>query len=148
MKSASYSGSCLCGKVRYQVAKLEPLIGHCHCTMCRKFHGAAFATFGEVKRVNFIWLAGEDLLHDYVASNGTTRRFCAECGSSMIFISANDDGEVIEFSLATLDSNIEERPDGHIYVGNKANWYAISDSLPQHHAGREQVNHAESQNHE
>lgn len=111
-------------------------MGHCHCSMCRKFHGAAFATFGAAKDDNFKWLAGEDLLIDYVANNGTTRRFCGECGSSLIFIPANNIEEIIEFSLSTLDTAIDERPDAHIYVANKASWYSISDELPQHSAGR------------
>jgi len=37
-------GSCLCGGVRYEIA--GPLSGalNCHCSMCRKAHGAAFRT--------------------------------------------------------------------------------------------------------
>ncbi len=139
MEFRDYRGSCLCGQVRYQVRKLEPAMGHCHCTMCRKFHGAAFATYGEVKRDNFNWLAGENLLKEYIAANGTTRRFCAECGSSMTFSPANSDGEVIELSLATMDTDVEELPDAHIFVGNKANWYSVSDHLPQYAASRRQA---------
>ena len=46
-------GTCLCGGIVYEVNALEPKMGHCHCSMCRKFHGAAFATYGEAKRENF-----------------------------------------------------------------------------------------------
>ena len=111
-------------------------MGHCHCSMCRKFHGAAFASYAEVSRANFSWLAGEQLLQEYIASNGTTRRFCSECGSSMTFSPANSDGQVIEVSVATMDTEIAERPDAHIFVANKANWYSITDDLPQHASSR------------
>lgn len=49
----SYHGQCLCGSIKYQIDALEPNIGHCHCSMCRKFHGAAFATYGKAKSKNF-----------------------------------------------------------------------------------------------
>ena len=41
-------GQCLCGSIQYEIDKVEPKMAHCHCSMCRKFHGAAFSTFAEV----------------------------------------------------------------------------------------------------
>lgn len=131
LKTEAYKGQCLCGLVKYEVDTIEPEMGHCHCSMCRKFHGAAFATYGEVKTDNFHWVSGEEHLRTYLAPNGTRRQFCECCGSSLIFIPANDAGEVVEFSLGTLDSNIELRPDVHIFTDYAASWYEFSDSLPQ-----------------
>ena len=127
----TYKGQCLCGSIKYQVDKIEPKMGHCHCSMCRKFHGAAFATFGEAKRENFHWINGEDLLQSYRAENGTTRKFCKQCGSSLIFEASDDSTGVVEFSLGTLDSHLDASPDVHIFVGSKANWSKICDGLPQ-----------------
>ncbi len=59
-------GQCLCGSVIYKVAAIENRMGHCHCSMCRKFHGAAFATFGEAKAEHFRWVTGEDQLKSLV----------------------------------------------------------------------------------
>lgn len=132
----SKQGSCLCGKVRYQVMDISPQMGHCHCQMCRKFHGAAFSTFGEVSVENFEWLQGESLIKSYQAGNGTVRKFCNECGSSLVFIPSSDPGEVIEFTLGTLDSDIEQTPDAHIFIANKANWFQPSDDLPQYEQTR------------
>lgn len=131
-----YRGSCLCGAVQYEIDAFTPRMAHCHCSMCRKFHGAAFATFGEAKVSDFRWLRGEHELAEYHADNGTTRRFCRQCGSSMTFASANPDENVVEVSLGTLDSNLDLSPDAHIFVGSKANWSEIHDSLPQYVAGR------------
>src|SRR5207249_145423 len=36
-------GSCLCGDVAFELVPGD-WMGHCHCSMCRKAHGAAFAT--------------------------------------------------------------------------------------------------------
>ncbi len=126
------SGQCLCGQVRYEVDKIEPLMGHCHCSMCRKFHGAAFATFGEALAENFRWVAGQELLQRYQAPNGSVRQFCRVCGSSLTFAASAAATDVVEFSLGTLDSPLEQMPDAHIFVAYKANWVTITDGLPQH----------------
>ena len=126
----NYRGSCLCGTVKYKVDKIEPNMGHCHCSMCRKFHGAAFATYGEARSEYFHWLEGEQNIGTYIASNGTQRKFCKTCGSSLVFVPSNDNGQLVEFALGTLDTEINEKPDGHIFVDSKAQWYDISDDLP------------------
>ena len=41
----SVRGGCLCGKVRYQIKGRLFDASHCHCSMCRRQHGAAFATY-------------------------------------------------------------------------------------------------------
>ena len=46
-------GSCLCGAIRYEIDGPLGAAGHCHCTMCRKAHGAAFGTYSRVKRDAF-----------------------------------------------------------------------------------------------
>ena len=127
-----YAGSCLCGAIRYEVDEIQAEIAHCHCSMCRKFHGAAFATFGEAKSEHFRWLAGEELLQRYVGHNGTVRQFCRQCGSSLTFQAPGGTDGFVEFSLGTLDSAIDLRPDAHIYVGSKACWSEITDELPQY----------------
>jgi len=104
--------------------------------MCRKFHGAAFATLGEAPVADFKWTKGETDIKSYQAENGTVRKFCNQCGSSLIFVPSNDTGEVVEFSLGTLDTPISERPDVHIFVDSKADWYEVEDSLPQCKTGR------------
>lgn len=136
MKTKSpMTGQCLCGSIKYRVDKIEPRMAHCHCSMCRKFHGAAFATFGEALKTNFHWIEGEALLKNYLASNGTTRQFCSHCGSSLTF-STPALANKLEFSLGTLDSEISVKPDAHIYTASKAGWYDIADDLPQYRQGR------------
>ena len=126
-------GSCLCGSIKYLVDIIEPKIAHCHCSMCKKFHGSAFSTYGEAKVNNFHWLSGEvEFLKTYIASNGTKRKFCRNCGSSLIFVPSNDTGELVEFSLGTLDTKIEVAPDAHIFTSGVSSWHKITDDLPQY----------------
>lgn len=125
-----YKGQCLCGSIQYEVDKIETQMAHCHCSMCRKFHGAAFASFGEAKAEHFRWVAGQEFLKTYLAPNGTKRKFCEQCGSSLIFEPSNNEDKLIEFSLGTLDSEIELKPDAHIFTDSAAGWYEITDDLP------------------
>ena len=46
-------------------------------------------------------------------------------------------GELVEFALGTLDSEITERPDVHIYTDFKANWFEVEDGLPCYSEGRD-----------
>lgn len=131
------TGQCLCGSIQYEVDRIEPNMGHCHCSMCRKFHGAAFATFGEALKENFRWIKGEALLVNYDAENGTRRQFCRKCGSSLTFAPTVGEQKVVEFSLGTLDSPIEQKPDANIFVAFKANWFDIDSGLPSFHSGRD-----------
>lgn len=132
-----YTGSCLCGAIQYSVDKIEKQMAHCHCAMCRKFHGAAFATFGEAKTENFHWLSGKEQLKDYDGENGTKRQFCSTCGSSLIFVPSNDTGKYVEFALGTLDSEIENKPDVHIFTNYGSCWFKITNELPQFQEGRD-----------
>ncbi|MBT9317995.1 GFA family protein [Leptothoe spongobia] len=46
-------GGCLCGKVRYEVTGRLFDVSHCHCSMCRRQHGAAFSTYADFKPGDF-----------------------------------------------------------------------------------------------
>ena len=125
------SGSCLCGGVRYTVS--GPLTGalNCHCSMCRKAHGAAFRSRARVRAVDFRWLAGEELVTWYESSPGTHRGFCRVCGSKLL---SRFDRTPSAFGLplGALDGDPGLRPAMHVFVAHKAPWYEITDSLPQH----------------
>ena len=64
--SKEYKGSCLCGKVQFSVTHFSNNVANCHCSMCRKFHGAAFGTLVGVQ--GLIWLSGKPLLKDFMKS--------------------------------------------------------------------------------
>jgi len=132
-----YRGSCLCGKIRFEVDRFAPQTGNCHCSMCRKFHGAAFATIAEARSQHFRWTAGTDLLKGFTADNGTIRRFCSNCGSSLTFASPAADPDLIEIALACFDDEVPVKPDAHIYVASGLQWAQPQDDLPQYENGRD-----------
>lgn len=121
-------GSCLCGAVTYEVTGPLTFMGNCHCSMCRKSHGAAFATWGIVDPDRFRWTSGEDQVRRYGSSPGRERLFCGRCGSPL---AAAHDGRIGEVVAGTFDDDPGVRPREHIFVGSKAPWYEIADALPQ-----------------
>jgi len=122
-------GSCLCGAVTYEINGSFQFMGNCHCAMCRKAHGSAFATWGIIDSDRFRWVSGEDSVQRYESSAGNQRCFCQVCGSPLV---ATHAGAVGEVAVGTLDGDPGTRPREHIFVQSKAPWFEISDALPQH----------------
>jgi len=123
-------GSCLCGTVQYELDGPLEVMSHCHCSMCRKHHGAAFATFVTVPLSNFRWIAGEDSLSTYQSSAYGKRTFCSQCGSVMPVVEA--DTGIAFCPAGNLDGELGIQPQSHRFVGSKASWHTITDTLPQH----------------
>ena len=71
-------GSCLCGEVSYQITGPFKVMGNCHCSNCRKSHGAAFVTWGIIDPDQFRWISGEELVQGYESSPGRKRCFLQE----------------------------------------------------------------------
>src|SRR5262245_62536454 len=83
MKEEILEGSCCCGRVTFRLTGPFGSFTHCHCTDCRKSHGAAFATYLGVPRTRFTYLAGEDDVAHHTTGSGTRRGFCRHCGSNL-----------------------------------------------------------------
>jgi hypothetical protein len=122
-------GGCLCGAVRYEVDGPLTEVGNCHCSMCRRFHGAAFATYAKVNTDDFRWLNGQELVAVYETSPGNGWAFCRTCGSSL---GLPRDGKLGSLALGALDAAPGVRPAYHMFVGSKAAWHEITDALPQY----------------
>jgi hypothetical protein len=84
--------------------------------MCRKAHGAAFATYASARRRDFRWLAGEDWVQVYSSSPGVERTFCRQCGSTLQFIE-DKKPDSVEIALGTLDDDPTIRPNYH-HIGH------------------------------
>lgn len=129
-----YAGSCLCNGVQFSVTGFSNKVANCHCTMCRKFHGAAFGTLVGV--TGLTWLTGNELLTEYVAENGTVRTFCSCCGSSIGFRVANSDLTGIELAISLFNTDIPVEVDAQIFTRYKANWCKLTDDVPVFAEGR------------
>ena len=125
------TGGCLCGAVQFQISGDIRNIVYCHCSMCRKAQGTAFASNGIVAKDDFRFTQGEDNLSCFESSPGQHKSFCRSCGSPIKSENSKHPGQ-IRIRLGTLDGDIKQRPEAHIFVGSKANWHDICDDLPQY----------------
>jgi len=123
-------GSCLCGGVRYEISGPLSYPLNCHCSMCRKAHGAAFRSRARVKADDFRWTQGAELLTYYESSPGNHRGFCRVCGSPLLSRFDNDPRSY-GLPLGALDDDPGIKPGFHVFVASKAPWYDITDELPQ-----------------
>lgn len=127
---APLTGGCLCGGIQYRID--GPFIGpvvHCHCSMCRKVQGSAFATNASVARKDFSLVKGADLITEYESSPGKLRCFCRVCGSPM-YSRRVDDAGTLRVRFGTLDGDPGVRAVAHFAVDSKALWFELSDELP------------------
>jgi hypothetical protein len=121
------SGKCLCGGVRFEITSpLGPVV-QCHCSMCRRATGTAFATNASVRSRDFRVVQGAELLSEYESSPGSWRVFCSRCGSPVFGRVPVVD--LVRVRLGTLDGDPGARPIADIWVGSKAPWFAIADAL-------------------
>ena len=120
--------SCLCGAVAWEVAGPFASMTHCHCSMCRKFHGTAFGTYLAAPAGGFRWLRGEEGVARYPSSPGFERPFCSRCGSGVA--GAPEDG-LLFTPAGCLDDDPGFRPQAHIFAASKAPWHEIHDDLAQ-----------------
>lgn len=130
-----YKGSCLCEGVIFSVSGFSPLAANCHCSMCRKFHGAAYGTLVAV--TDLTWLSGKALLKDFIAENGTVRTFCSECGSSLGFRESGSPSEKMELAIAAFDDEIPVVIDAQIYTAYRAKWCELYMDISAFEEGRE-----------
>jgi hypothetical protein len=128
-EAKTVSGSCFCGAVQFEVR--TPTLGcaHCHCTMCRRAHGAVYVTWIAVPYTQFSLAKGEELLTRFRSSEHGTRSFCSRCGSSL-FCESTHHPDNIDIVLANLHGPIDREPQVHVYYDDRASWSAIGDRLP------------------
>lgn len=121
----SFTGGCLCGKVRLTATGRPYRVGLCHCLDCRKHHGALFhasAVFPE----DAVKIEGET--HDYQG-----RFFCPHCGSSVFARTADE----IEVNLGSLDAIDQLVPTYELWTKRREGWLPAFPLARRYEADRE-----------
>ena len=125
------AGSCLCGQVTYDVARPPAGMRNCHCSRCRRARSAPHATNAFCALAAFRFLRGEELLRTWKVPDAQffAQTFCSVCSAPMPRVSPERDLVVIP--AGSFDGDPGVRATEHIFVGSKAPWFQITDSLPQ-----------------
>jgi hypothetical protein len=122
------AGACLCGALQYQAEGAGTNLIHCHCSRCRKHHGAPFATFVEADARSLRWLAGEGSVVKYASSAARERAFCAICGS----VAPAPLQDRVLLPAGNLLGELVSTGGRHVFVRSKPPWHIIADALEQY----------------
>lgn len=125
------SGSCQCGALRFSVELPSKWVAHCHCSMCRRAHGAAFVTWVGIDETRARIEDSRHTLRWYASSPGAERGFCSRCGSMLFFRSRRWAGE-LHLVLANFDEPVDRAPQAHVFYASHVDWVALdpADGLP------------------
>ena len=117
-------GACLCGANRFALPGPMGEVTACHCSQCRKTSGHFSASF-DVDPAAITWTARN--LRDHVSPAGGVRSFCPTCGSGVLF---RKEGKV-SVEAGVIANPTGGRLAGHIFVGEKGDYYELTGGLPQ-----------------
>ena len=120
-------GRCECAAVEFEVADAFEYALICHCSNCRASTGSMFKPFGGIARNQLRLVRGQDTLLVWGDADGNHTR-CAICGS-LLFSNVN---LRVHVAYGSLRDEPTLKPTAHIFVGSKAPWEKVLDSLPQY----------------
>ena len=127
-------GSCLCGRVTFEVDRFTGPFEICHCNRCRKVSGSQGVAAIGCSPKDFRLLTGSDSISTFDAPilhrpPAYRVSFCMHCGSPVP--PAIPEGEFMEIAAGLLDDSPGIKPDKHIFIELTPQWDEISDDLPQ-----------------
>lgn len=121
------NGSCLCGKVKFQITGEPFSLSYCHCSRCRKAAGV-FSAVLIGKADDLLITQGLDEIVKFTPESGAKfeRCFCKVCGTSLGDMAS---GDTYVIAASALDDDPKIRPTLHIHTLSKPDWYQIVDDL-------------------
>lgn len=116
-ETKSVTGSCLCGSVKLKAEKMDPKLGVCHCTRCRKWSAGPFLA---VDCGAELTMEGEEFVERFESSEWAQRGFCKKCGTSLFYF-LKPAGQYIVSSEVFSESELVF--DHEIFVDEKPAYY-------------------------
>ena len=120
------SGTCLCGRVRFEVAPPLGRAGYCHCTRCQRRTGTAASAQVRVEAGAVQVLAGSECVRAWEPEGGFAKEFCGECGAHL-WSRDPESGEIFSVRLGAFDADPGVRPSFRQFVDYAAPWESIPD---------------------
>lgn len=130
MSAGKRTGSCLCGKVRYEVPREMKTAAKCHCLNCQKSTGASAMT-AAVYANEDVKVTGETKSYTYTsdAGNPVTNVFCPNCGSSVTTLTPALPGLTL-IRAGTLDDSAGLEPQFVVYDKRRPAWDGDNAAIP------------------
>jgi hypothetical protein len=119
MSARRTSGGCLCGAVRYEIE--GPLVpaSACHCSQCRRHHGAlGIYSLAPSERFK---IKGDRNLTWYDSSPGIRRGFCRNCGSKLFWERIG--GGQLDVTLGSIDAPTGLRVEKNLHLEDAGDYY-------------------------
>lgn len=136
----AFAGGCQCGARRFEVSAGPARLSVCHCRMCQRATGNAFAPLIEVAEARVRWTGAPAT---WASSNIAERGFRGIRGSPL-FLRSSGTG-TIEFMVGSLAHPAHYAPAWNHGVESRLPWLATLDDLPDRetffHAGEIIVSH-------
>jgi hypothetical protein len=123
-------GGCSCGAVRYRLSGDPLFVNCCHCVLCQRHSGSAFALNLVIEADRVEILAGEPKPVDVETDDGRikTRFRCPACQVAVFTRSAHPGLRFVP--AGTLDDPSAIRPGAHIFTRSKLPWVVLEGSTP------------------
>ncbi|RLJ41013.1 hypothetical protein BCF46_3587 [Litoreibacter meonggei] len=124
-------GSCLCGKVTFEVVNAFDKMFLCSCDQCRQITGSAFASNLFIAAEAFNWLAGSDDVVTYqMPGRDISKSFCRVCGSGVPW--SNGDGTKMIVPAGGLQGEPEVADKFRMFVAEQPSWSSNLDQVAAH----------------
>lgn len=121
-----FTGGCQCGAVRYRADETLDSSHICHCRMCQKAVGNAFAALVGVPRAAISWTRGMPTL--FASSASVSRGFCATCGTPLTY-DFHSSGH-LNITLGSLDDPAALPPRMQFGIEGRVPWFTALATLP------------------
>ncbi|OOG41390.1 GFA family protein [Rhodanobacter sp. C05] len=120
----TYLGSCLCGRVQFKAEGPAIDVHYCHCRMCQRATGSAFAILAWFDLGDVLWTHGRPKI---LRSSSTAQRgFCADCGTPLLL---HYDGEHrLGLMVGTFERAADLVPLRHASLESRLPWTDISEN--------------------
>ncbi|MFT3690143.1 GFA family protein [Paenirhodobacter sp.] len=111
----AFTGGCQCGATRYHVAAGRAYASICHCRMCQRATGGAFAALLVLDEARVTW---EGTPGVFASSNIAERGFCPACGTPLFYRASG----LIEVTAGSLPPAIPFEPVVQFGIESRMHW--------------------------
>jgi hypothetical protein len=119
---ATAEGACVCGAVRVEIVVPAVWAWHDHSAASRHAQGCAYATYVGAWKSRFRFLEGEESLKRYHdEATGTTRGFCARCGTPVTYERPRSP-KIVNLPRALFSQRTGREPRYHMFLSEAADW--------------------------